>query len=243
MALSGAELRPGTLYLIPNLLGETSIDASLPRQVTQITARLTHFLVEDEKSARRLIKQLNPSTDLRSLSMERLNEHTKREALETLIAPLSRGHDIGIISEAGCPAIADPGSDVVRLAHSRGARVVPLVGPCSMILALMASGMNGQRWRFVGYLPVEGLERKSEIEDLDRIANNTCETQIAMETPYRNQKLLNDLLSWCRPQTQLCVAQGLTTEDEWITTASIAEWRATAHELRKVPTLFLIGRC
>lgn len=242
MTTSGAELRPGTLYLIPNLLGETSIERALPQQVAAVTARLKHFLVEDEKSARRLIKRLHPSTDLRSLSIERLNEHTKADALRNLIAPLSQGDDLGIISEAGCPAIADPGSDIVRLAHSLGARVVPLVGPCSMILALMASGMNGQRWRFVGYIPVEGVERKTEIENLDRLAFNTAETQIMMDTPYRNQKLLSDLIAWCRPQTQLCVAQGLTTEEEWIKTAPIAAWRTASCELKKIPTLFLLGR-
>jgi len=236
-----ATSRP-TIYLIPNLLGETALDTSLPIYVTKVVSSLHNFLVEDEKSARKLIKQLVPSAEIRSLNIQRLNEHTKPAELDALIAPLSSGEDIGIISEAGCPAIADPGADAVRRAHQLGAQVVPLVGPCSMTLALMASGLNGQRWRFVGYLPVEGPQRKQEISSLDRTVQNARETQIMMDTPYRTQRLFVELLETCHQDTQLCVAQGLTTTNEYIRTASIAEWRREQIELPKVPTLFLIGR-
>lgn len=238
---SGATSRP-TLYLIPNLLGETSVDTALPCHVATVVSTLQHFLVEEEKSARAIIKRLVPDADIRSLNIQRLNEHTKPDEMEARIAPLRAGEDLGIISEAGCPAIADPGAEIVRRAHACGARVVPLVGPCSMILALMASGLNGQRWRFVGYLPVEAPHRKQEIQNLDRTVHAASETQIMMDTPYRNQRLFTDLLDACQPHTQLCIAQGLTTDREYIRTAPIAQWRKEPIELPKLPTLFLIGR-
>jgi 16S rRNA (cytidine1402-2'-O)-methyltransferase len=242
MNLSESDPTPGSVYLIPNLLGETSLDTSLPAYVARVVGALQNFLVEDEKSARKLIKQLVPTAEIRSLNIQRLNEHTKPAELKALMAPLTAGEDIGIISEAGCPAIADPGADVVRRAHHLGAQVVPLVGPCSMVLALMASGLNGQRWRFVGYLPVEGPQRKHEITSLDRTVQSAHETQIMMDTPYRTQRLFVELLETCHPDTQLCVAQELTTSREYIRTASIAEWRQEQVELSKIPTLFLIGR-
>ena len=173
----------GALYLIPNLLGEASIDSSLPTLIAAVVARLSCFIVEDEKSARRLIKQLSPGTDLRALSMQRLNKHTKESELALLTQPLLAGIDIGIISEAGCPAIADPGAEIVRLAHTLGVRVHPLVGPCSMTLALMASGFNGQRWRFAGYLPMEAPQRKETLLGLEQDLYNNGETQIVMDTP------------------------------------------------------------
>lgn len=237
----GAISRP-TLYLIPNLLGETSTDTALPRQVANVVGALKHFLVEEEKSARALIKQLVPSAEIRSLDIRRLNEHTKLDELDALIAPLMAGEDLGILSEAGCPAVADPGAEIVQRAHACGARVVPLVGPCSMILALMASGLNGQRWRFVGYLPVEHPHRKQEIQCLDRTVHSASETQIMMDTPYRNQRLFSDLLDTCQGHTRLCIAQGLTTDREYIRTAPIIQWRKESIELPKLPTLFLLGR-
>ena len=232
----------GALYLIPNLLGEASIDSSLPTLIAAVVARLSCFIVEDEKSARRLIKQLSPGTDLRALSMQRLNKHTKESELALLTQPLLAGIDIGIISEAGCPAIADPGAEIVRLAHTLGVRVHPLVGPCSMTLALMASGFNGQRWRFAGYLPMEAPQRKETLLGLEQDLYNNGETQIVMDTPYRNQRLLEDILTHCRADTMLCVAAALTTSTELIQVQSVAEWRRRAATIGKTPALFLLGR-
>lgn len=231
----------GALYLIPNLLGEASIDSSLPSLIAAVVARLSCFIVEDEKSARRLIKQLSPGTDLRALSMQRLNKHTKESELALLTQPLLAGIDIGIISEAGCPAIADPGAEIVRLAHTLGVRVHPLVGPCSMTLALMASGFNGQRWRFAGYLPMEAPQRKETLLGLEQDLYNNGETQIVMDTPYRNQRLLEDILTHCRADTMLCVAAALTTSTELIQVHSVAEWRRRAATIGKTPALFLLG--
>ena len=232
----------GALYLIPNLLGEASIDSSLPTLIAAVVARLSCFIVEDEKSARRLIKQLSPGTDLRALSMQRLNKHTKESELALLTQPLLAGIDIGIISEAGCPAIADPGAEIVRLAHTLGVRVHPLVGPCSMTLALMASGFNGQRWRFAGYLPMEAPQRKETLLGLEQDLYNNGETQIVMDTPYRNQRLLEDILTHCRADTMLCVAAALTTSTELIQVHSVAEWRRRAATIGKTPALVLLGR-
>ena len=232
----------GALYLIPNLLGEASIDSSLPTLIAAVVARLSCFIVEDEKSARRLIKQLSPGTDLRALSIQRLNKHTKESELALLTQPLLAGIDIGIISEAGCPAIADPGAEIVRLAHTLGVRVHPLVGPCSMTLALMASGFNGQRWRFAGYLPMEAPQRKETLLGLEQDLYNNGETQIVMDTPYRNQRLLEDILTHCRADTMLCVAAALTTSTELIQVQSVAEWRRRAATIGKTPALFLLGR-
>jgi 16S rRNA (cytidine1402-2'-O)-methyltransferase len=229
------------LFLIPNTLGETPIDQSLPAYASHVVASLQYFLVEDEKSARKLIKQLAPQLSIRELSIQRLNEHTKPEELSQLTAPLREGHSVGIISEAGCPAIADPGANVVKVAHELGMQVVPLVGPCSMVLALMASGLNGQSWRFQGYLPIENDKRIETIRSLDERVRTLGETQIMMDTPYRNEKLLQDLLAYCKSTTRLCIAQGLTTSNESIRTKSVHEWRQSAPSVEKIPALFLIG--
>lgn len=238
----GVDARKATLFLIPNLLGETAIDTSLPPLVARVVRDLRYFLVEEEKSARKIIKLLAPELAIRDLSLSVLDEHTKPHELESLMAPLVQGHDVGVISEAGCPAVADPGSDAVRRAHQLGARVTPLVGPCSMILALMASGLNGQRWRFAGYLPVENPAREREIQKLEQVARSSGETQIVMDTPYRTHRLFSELLTVCHPETLLCVAQGVTTPTELIRTAPIKRWRDTPLEPAKVPTLFLLGR-
>jgi 16S rRNA (cytidine1402-2'-O)-methyltransferase len=232
---------PAKLFLIPNTLGDVAIDRSLPQYASQIVSSLQYFLVEEEKSARKLIKQLCPNTQVRELSIQRLNEHTKPEELESLLEPLKQGHSIGIISEAGCPAVADPGSDAVQRAHELGVQVVPLVGPCSMILALMASGLNGQSWRFAGYLPIETPERAKEIRAMEERARAAKETQIVMDTPYRNTKLLDDILQLCRPDTRLCIAVAVTTTEESIITKSVAQWRHDVPQLPKAPALFLLG--
>ena len=234
--------RLGELYLIPNLLGESApVEASLPPLIAAVISKLTHFVVEDEKSARRFIKQLCPDKVIRELSISSLNEHTKNDALAALAAPLHAGHDIGIISEAGCPGIADPGAPLVKIAHDMGVKVHPLVGPCSMMLALMASGFNGQRWRFVGYLPLEGGARKEAILSMERELRAHNETQIVMDTPYRNQKLFEELLAICQPETKLCVAANITCADESIQVKTVKAWRTDKPMLPKCPALFLLG--
>lgn len=231
----------GELYLIPNLLGETTVDASLPPLIAAITASISHFVVEEEKSARRFIKLLCPDRVIRELSLQVLNEHTKPDEIETLTAPLLAGHNVGIISEAGCPGIADPGAELVRRAHELGIRVHPLVGPCSMTLALMASGFNGQRWRFLGYLPIEGGARRETIRTIEKDLHDHQETQIVMDTPYRNQRLFEELLSTCRPDTRICVASALTTTQESIAVHSVQEWRGMGFTVPKSPAIFLLG--
>ncbi|MEN9845476.1 MAG: hypothetical protein RIS36_623 [Pseudomonadota bacterium] len=232
----------GELYLIPNLLGDTSIDQSLPPIIATITASISHFVVEEEKSARRFIKLLCPERVIRDLSLQVLNEHTKPHEVEALAAPLIHGHNVGIISEAGCPGIADPGAELVRRAHELGVRVHPLVGPCSMTLALMASGFNGQRWRFLGYLPIEGGARRETIRAIERDLLDHQETQIVMDTPYRNQRLFEELLSTCRPDTRICIASALTTNQESIAVNSVQAWRQMAFTVPKSPAIFLLGR-
>lgn len=232
----------GGLYLIPNLLGETSVDSSLPPLITSVTSKISHFVVEDEKAARRFIKQLCPERVIRDLSFEILNEHTKAIDIERLLTPLQEGHDVGVISEAGCPGIADPGADIVQRAHELGIKVHPLVGPCSMTLALMAAGFNGQRWRFLGYLPIDSAARREMIRAMERDLYDSNETQIVMDTPYRNQRLLGDLLETCSPQTRVCVACALTTSQESIQVRSVKEWRALHANLPKTPAIFLLGR-
>jgi 16S rRNA (cytidine1402-2'-O)-methyltransferase len=233
---------PATIYLIPNTLGDDAVERTLPSHNSAIVATLQHFLVEDEKSARKLIKLLVPSAQIRDLNISRLNEHTKPSEIESLMAPLLVGNSIGIISDAGCPAIADPGAEIVRRAHELSIPVVPLVGPCSMVLALMASGLNGQTWRFAGYLPVDSAARIASIRSLEGRVESFGETQIVMDTPYRTQKLFQEIVSVCKPATRLCVAQGLATQHESIRTATIMQWRDSSGPQDKIPSLFLIGR-
>ena len=234
--------RRGELYLIPNLLGETSVDSSLPPIIATITSSISHFVVEEERTARRFIKLLCPERVIRELSFQVLNEHTKPHEVEALISPLLTGNDVGVISEAGCPGIADPGAELVRRAHELGIKVHPLVGPCSMTLALMASGFNGQRWRFLGYLPIEGGARKDAIRAIERDLYDHHETQIMMDTPYRNQKLFEELLSTCRGDTRICIASALTTAQESITVHTVNEWRGMGFTAPKSPAIFLLGR-
>ncbi len=232
----------GVLFLIPNTLGGDSTSDVLPAPIPGIVESLRFFLAEDEKSARRLIKTLCPASLLRELSIERLNEHTRPSELDGLLAPLLQGHSIGVISDAGCPAIADPGSIAVSRAHELGITVRPLVGPCSMMLALMGSGLNGQRWRFRGYAPLESQERKDALLRMSQAAEQEDETQIVMDTPYRNQRLFDDILATCPKKLRLCVAQSLTTAQERIELKSIAGWSQSGATFGKVPSLFLLGK-
>jgi 16S rRNA (cytidine1402-2'-O)-methyltransferase len=231
----------GTLYLIPTPLAETPLDWVLPEETRRIAARLGTFIVEHPKTARAFLKQVGTALPLQQLTLLELNEHTPASALETLLAPLLAGEDVGLVSEAGCPAVADPGADLVRLAHGRKIPVKPLVGPSSILLALMASGLGGQRFTFHGYLPAKTDERAQTLRQLENQSGRDKATQIFIETPYRNQAMLETLLATCRPDTWLTVAQGLTGSDERVLSARLADW-PRGLELGKQPSVFLLWR-
>jgi len=232
---------PGTLYLIPCTLGDTPAAQVLPQYVIDIARKLRHFVVEHPKTARQFLAALKPEQPIQSLQFATLNEHTAPEDLTGLLTPLLAGHDVGILSEAGCPGIADPGADLARLAHRNGIRVVPLVGPSSILLALMASGLNGQCFAFHGYLPIEETERNKAIAALEAESAKRKQTQLFIETPYRNEKLFGALLAHCRPQTLLCIATDLTLPGESVQTRSITQWKSQPMpQLNKHPSIFLL---
>jgi 16S rRNA (cytidine1402-2'-O)-methyltransferase len=234
----------GTLYLIPAPLGpEGAMDASLPPEVVHIARSLTVFIVERPKSARAFLKRINIAGPLSQLSLHELSEHTPADALPHLLQPLLSGNNVGLISEAGCPAVADPGAHLVRLAHERGIPVAPMVGPSSILLALMGSGLNGQRFAFHGYLPAKVGEREKRIGELEKLAAARDETQIFIESPYRNAAMIAALLRVCRPDTLLCLAVDLTLASQYLLTRTIGEWRKMSPpELRDRPTVFLLYR-
>ena len=228
------------LYLIPNLLGETPVEQVLPAYNHDIIMGIRHFIVEDVRTARRFLKQVDRSIDIDQLTFYTLNKHTKPDEISGMLKPLEEGNPMGVISEAGCPAVADPGADVVAIAQRKGLQVVPLVGPSSIILAVMGSGFNGQSFAFNGYLPIEPDERIKTLKKLEQRAYTENQTQLFIETPYRNAKMMADILKACRPQTHLCIAAGLTTADEFIRTRTIKEWGGKLPNLDKVPCIFLI---
>jgi len=231
----------GTLYLIPVPLGATAPEAVLPAPVLEQIRPLTHFVVENAKSARAFLKAVCTVQPLQSLQLEELNEHTPQAALHKLLEPLLVGHDVGLVSEAGCPAVADPGADLVALAQKNGIRVVPLVGPSSLLLALMASGLNGQRFAFLGYLPSKPMERAKALRDIEAESRKHHQTQLFIETPYRNRQMLDTLLATCQPSTRLTLATDLTLPSERIVTLTIAEWKKrTPPDIERRPTVFLL---
>lgn len=232
----------GTLYLIPTPLGDTPLDAALPAAALRVTARLEHFVVENAKSARAFLKKVGTHTPLQQLSLAELNEHTPDSALPDLLAPLLAGHDVGVLSEAGCPAIADPGAKLARLAHQQGVRVQPLVGPSAILLALMASGLVGQRFSFHGYLPAKPEERAKALRELENRAARDDAAQVFIETPYRNKAMLDSILATCRDDTLLTAACDLTLDTESIATRTLAAWRAASPTLDKRPCVFVLYR-
>lgn len=230
----------GKLYLIPSLLGEVAPLEVLPLSVKKVIGMAQHFIVENEKSARAFIKAVDSSKNQQKLEISVLNKYTQPEEIPAFLDPCFEGKHIGIISEAGAPGIADPGADVVRIAHQKGIRVVPLAGPSSITMALMASGLNGQNFAFTGYLPIEKPERKKRLIELEKLSRNTGQSQIFMETPYRNPKLLDDILKYCLDTTQLCIAREITLPTEYIRTAPIRWWKNNVPDLEKKPTIFVI---
>lgn len=230
----------GTLYLIPVGLGDDRMDTQLPSATLDTARSLRSFIAEDAKSARAFLKGIHHPGPLQELRIQILNEHTRERDIESLLVPLFSGEDCGLMSEAGCPAVADPGAELVRRAHEAGIRVVPLVGPSSILLALMASGLNGQRFAFRGYLPVEKSERARAIEELEARARQ--ETQIFIETPYRNAALFHALLDHCRGDTRLCVALDLTLPTETVLTRSVSEWKKKPPDVDRRLAVFLLYR-
>lgn len=229
------------LYLLPVTLGDTAIDKVLPAYNAGIIREIKHFIVEDVRSARRFLKKVDREIDIDTLSFYSLNKHTSPEDISGYLNPLAEGHSMGVISEAGCPAVADPGADVVAIAQRRNLKVVPLVGPSSIILSVMASGFNGQSFAFHGYLPIEPNERSKRLKELEGRIYSEHQTQLFIETPYRNHKMLDDILKACRPQTKLCIAANITCEGEYIKTRTVKEWKGTAlPDLSKIPCIFLL---
>ena len=212
----------------------------MPAATLQCIRALEHWVVETPKQARRFLKAAGIALGERKLSFNTLDEHTPDAALPALLAPALAGYDLGVLSDAGCPAIADPGTRLVKLAHERSINVVPLVGPSAIVLALMGSGLTGQRFAFHGYLPIDASKRVEALRGLERISAERDQTQIAIETPYRNNQLLAAILRSCRDRTALCIAADLTLPSQYIVTRTIAQWRATAPSLDKRPCVFLI---
>ncbi len=230
----------GALWLIPSPISESEPLEVLPLSIKRTLERVNHYAVENEKSARRFIKRALPSKDQSALVLTVLNKYTPEEEWLEMLEPCFDGRDLGLISEAGCPGVADPGSELVELAHRSGIRVRPMVGPSSIVIALMGSGMNGQSFAFNGYLPIEKDERRKRVKEFEKLSRSSGQTQIFIETPYRNQKLFSELLLHLAPETRLCVAADLTGPSEYIRTLSAREWKASGLELAKVPALFLI---
>ncbi len=231
----------GTLYLIPVTLGDDNISKVLPADVLSLAQQLDTFVVESEKSARHFLSTIKTIKPVRELTLNLLNEHTEDKDVAGLLTPLLAGKDVGLMSDAGCPGIADPGAKLVELAHQKGVRVVPFVGPSSIVLSLMASGLNGQQFAFLGYLPIDKALRNQKLKEIEKRSLSHKETQLFIETPYRNQHMLEAILAVCQPNTRLCVACDISLSTEMIITKTIASWKKNPlPELHKRPTVFLL---
>lgn len=235
----------GKLYLIPNLLGGNSLQ-TIPAYVQQLVQHITVFIVENTKEARRYLVKLGLNSNGKSVNeliFLELDKHTPEFVFTNYLQHALEGKDIGLISDAGCPAVADPGSLIVRHAHQKNIEVVPLVGPSSLLLALMASGLNGQQFAFSGYLPIEQTKRIQHIKKLEQLVFRENQTQIFIETPYRNQALFSDILKTCRPDLHLCIAANLTLPTQYAKTHAIATWKnLPPPQLHKIPAVFLLGK-
>ncbi len=232
----------GKLYLIPTTLGENEPLEVLPLSVKKIVEGLTFFIVENEKSARRFIKKITPRKSQSSLKLFLLDKYTDDSEAIKYLDPCSLGADVGIISEAGVPAIADPGASIVMMAHRKNIRVVPLVGPSSITMAMMGSGMNGQNFAFNGYLPIDKNDRKKAIKELERLSKAKDQSQIFIETPYRNEKMFTELKQSLTPSTLLCIASDITLNSEMIKTMSVSDWKDQTIDIHKRPTIFIIHK-
>lgn len=230
----------GNLYLIPTTLGESDTARVIPSEVSAIVKEIKYFIVENIRTARRYLRKMDPSLNIDELQFFELNQHTDSQVTDSYLNPILEGFDIGIISEAGCPGIADPGAEVVKHAHLKQIRVIPLVGPSSILLSLMASGMNGQNFAFIGYIPVKPTERVKAIREIEKRSGFEKQTQIFIEAPYRNTQLINDLINTLNDQTRLCIACDITLDTEYIKTQTVAIWKKGVPDLNKRPAIFLI---
>ncbi|MCZ4224487.1 SAM-dependent methyltransferase [Pedobacter rhodius] len=232
-------MQNGTLYLIPVPLAEEAAHKTFTPYLVDTINQISTYIVENSKTARRFLKDAGLKTAQKDLIVHDYGKHNRTD-LGQFFTELKAGKDVGLMSEAGCPGIADPGADIVAEAHKRNIKVVPLVGPSSILLALMASGFNGQSFAFWGYLPIDKEQRTKRIKDLDLSASRYKQTQIFIETPFRNNQMLEEVLKSCKPNTQLCIACNLTGEDEFIKTQSIYNWRKEEIDLHKKPAIFLL---
>jgi 16S rRNA (cytidine1402-2'-O)-methyltransferase len=232
----------GKLYLIPTTLGEMNPHDVMPQTVKRAIDFIDFYIVENEKTARKFIKSINPEKIQANLKISTLNKHTEITEHYTLISPCLNGINMGIMSEAGCPGVADPGAAIVKMAHEKGIQVIPLVGPSSILLAMMSSGMNGQSFAFNGYLPIDKAEKKSTLKNFEKLSFDKNQSQIFIETPYRNNKLLEDILQALQPNTELCIATDITLPSEYIKTMRVADWKKTKVDLHNRPTIFIIHK-
>ncbi len=234
-------MKSGNIYLIPNTLGGESTSDIIPEFVSSIATQIRHFAVEDIKSARRLLRKMDRDFPIDESTFHVLNKRTKADELYPLISTLKNGNNVGIISEAGCAGIADPGSVLVALGHEKGIKICPLVGPSSILLTLIGSGFNGQQFTFHGYLPKDQKDRVRKLKDMEIKVQKTGETQLFMDTPFRNMHVLEDLLNELRDDTMLCIASNLTLNTERISSMSVKAWREDAYDLGKIPVMFALG--
>ena len=232
----------GKLYLIPTTLGESNAEEVLPILVKRVIEVIDHYIVENEKTARKSIKAVYPEKVQASLILSTLNKHTDVTEHNEMLKPCLQGINVGLMSEAGCPGVADPGAAIVKLAHEKGIQVVPLVGPSSILLAMMASGMNGQSFAFNGYLPIDKSEKKSALKNYEKLSQDKNQSQIFIETPYRNNKLMEDLLQTLQPNTHLCIAADITLPTEYIKTFRVNDWKKAKIDLHNRPTIFIIHK-
>ena len=232
----------GKLYLIPTTLGESDPMDVLPQKVKRIIELLDYYIVENEKTARKSIKIVVPEKQQSELKLSLLNKHTEASEHAEMLAPCLRGISVGLLSEAGCPGVADPGAAIVEIAHQKGIQVVPLVGPSSILLAIMGSGMNGQSFAFNGYLPIDKAEKKTAIKNLEKLSFDKDQSQLFIETPYRNNKIFEDLLLMLQPSTHLCVACDITLPTEYIKTYKVSEWKKVKVDLHNRPAIFIIHK-
>ncbi|WP_062060548.1 SAM-dependent methyltransferase [Aquimarina longa] len=232
----------GKLYLIPTRLGDDMPLEVLPISIKKVLEQVNHYIVENEKPARRFIKKVSPSKSQRAITINTVNKYTDTSEIPDYLIPCLNGEPIGLLSDAGCPGIADPGAEVIKIAHEKGITVTPLVGPSSIVLAMMSSGMNGQNFTFNGYLPIDKNERKSTIKYLEKISLEKNQSQIFIETPYRNDKMFADLTTILHPSTRLCIACDITLTTEFIATKTIEKWKKEIVNLHKRPTIYIIQR-
>lgn len=232
----------GKLYLIPTTLGDNEPLEVLPLSVKRIIEQVDFYIAENEKAARKFIKKVSSGKPQPSLNFQLLNKYTEPSEIQTYLDPCFEGKSIGLMSDAGCPGVADPGSEVVNLAHEKGIPVIPIVGPSSIIMAMMSSGMNGQSFAFNGYLPIDNTERKAAIKKFEKRSKEYNQSQIFIETPYRNDKLLSDFKSHLNDNTRLCVACDITLASQYIKTQNISDWKGSKIELHKRPCIFIIHK-